>query len=62
MFSDHSKGFGGKFGVQKDRQDKTAMGWDYEGKTEKHESQTGRMYLTDDEYFLTPMSCLAGLE
>ena len=31
---------GGKFGVQKDRMDKCAVGHDYVGKVEKHESQT----------------------
>ena len=29
----------GKFGVQKDRQDSSAVGHDYVGKTEKHSSQ-----------------------
>ena len=38
---DYSKGFGGKFGVQKDRQDKSAAGWDHIEKVEKHESQKG---------------------
>ena len=33
--------------MQKDRQDKTAVGWDYEGKTEKHESQIGSLHLND---------------
>lgn len=37
---DHSSGFGGKFGVQKDRQDKSAMGWEHKENVEKHESQT----------------------
>lgn len=37
--TDYSQGFGGKFGVQKDRQDKTAAGWDHIEKVEKHESQ-----------------------
>lgn len=36
---DYSKGFGGKFGVQEDRKDKSAVGWDHIEKTEKHESQ-----------------------
>lgn len=35
-------GFGGKFGVQKDRQDKSAVGWDHIEKVEKHESQKGK--------------------
>ncbi|CAF4840892.1 unnamed protein product [Pieris macdunnoughi] len=34
-----SYGYGGKFGVQTDRMDKSAMGHDYIGKTEKHVSQ-----------------------
>lgn len=33
-------GFGGKFGVQKDRQDKSAVGWDHHEAPQKHESQT----------------------
>lgn len=33
-------GYGGKFGLEKDRMDKSAMGNDYVGKVEKHESQT----------------------
>lgn len=39
--TDYSSGFGGKFGVQKDRQDKSAAGWDYLEKVDKHESQKG---------------------
>ncbi|OWR41887.1 cortactin [Danaus plexippus plexippus] len=34
-----SYGYGGKFGVQQDRMDKSAVGHDYVGKTEKHVSQ-----------------------
>ncbi|KAG5668659.1 hypothetical protein PVAND_016593 [Polypedilum vanderplanki] len=34
-----SHGYGGKFGVQKDRMDKSALGHDYIGKVEKHGSQ-----------------------
>lgn len=41
VHSDYSKGFGGKFGVQKDRQDKSAAGWDHIEKVDKHESQKG---------------------
>lgn len=37
--SDYSKGFGGKFGVQEDRKDKSAVGWDYVEAPQKHESQ-----------------------
>lgn len=39
--TDHSIGFGGKFGIQKDRLDKSAVGWEYHEKVEKHESQKG---------------------
>lgn len=38
---DYTSGFGGKFGVQKDRQDKSALGWDHVEKLQKHESQKG---------------------
>ena len=38
---DHSKGFGGKFGIQKDRVDKSAVGWSHHEKVEKHASQKG---------------------
>lgn len=42
LFSDYSKGFGGKYGVQTDRKDQSAVGWDHQEKVEKHESQKGR--------------------
>ncbi|XP_008563417.1 PREDICTED: hematopoietic lineage cell-specific protein-like, partial [Galeopterus variegatus] len=35
----YSCGFGGRYGVEKDKQDKAALGYDYKGETEKHESQ-----------------------
>lgn len=38
---DYVKGFGGKFGVQTDRQDKCALGWDHQEKLQLHESQKG---------------------
>ena len=38
---DHSMGFGGKFGVQKDRVDASALGFDHQEKLQKHESQKG---------------------
>lgn len=40
VISDYVKGFGGKFGVQTDRQDKSAVGWDHHEAPQKHESQT----------------------
>lgn len=36
---DYAVGFGGKFGVQSDRQDKSAVGWDSVETVEKHQSQ-----------------------
>ena len=40
-FSDYKAGFGGKYGVQNDRQDKSAVGWDHQEALQKHESQKG---------------------
>ncbi|VIO94260.1 Src substrate cortactin, putative [Brugia malayi] len=34
-----SEGYGGKFGVQRDRMDKCAKTWEYAGKVDKHSSQ-----------------------
>uniref|UniRef100_A0A8C7Q1D5 Hematopoietic cell-specific Lyn substrate 1 n=1 Tax=Oncorhynchus mykiss TaxID=8022 RepID=A0A8C7Q1D5_ONCMY len=34
-----SYGYGGKFGVEKDRMDKSAMGFEYKGEVEQHTSQ-----------------------
>uniref|UniRef100_A0A452G9C9 Src substrate cortactin n=1 Tax=Capra hircus TaxID=9925 RepID=A0A452G9C9_CAPHI len=39
LFADYSRGFGGKYGIDKDKVDKSAVGFEYQGKTEKHESQ-----------------------
>lgn len=41
MLVDYSSGFGGKFGVQKDRQDQSALGYEHQEKVEKHASQKG---------------------
>ena len=40
---DYKSGFGGKFGVQADRVDKSAVGWDHVEKVEKHVSQKGNI-------------------
>lgn len=37
---DYSEGFGGKFGIQTDRVDKSAVGFDYKSKLMHHDSQT----------------------
>ena len=42
LLLDHSKGFGGKYGVEKEKVDRSALGYDYKGETEKHQSQKGR--------------------
>lgn len=42
---DYSHGFGGRYGVEKDKRDKAALGYDYKGETEKHESQRGKLEL-----------------
>lgn len=42
---DYSKGFGGKYGVEKEKVDKSALGYDYKGQTEKHQSQKGELTL-----------------
>ena len=40
---DYKTGFGGQFGVQKDRVDASAAGWDHVEKVAKHSSQQGRI-------------------
>lgn len=39
--TDAAKGFGGKYGVQQDRKDQSAVGWDHHEKVDKHASQKG---------------------
>ena len=39
---DYSTGFGGKYGVQKDSQDSSAVGWDHQEHLAKHDSQKGK--------------------
>ena len=41
---DYKTGFGGQFGVQNDRVDASAAGWDHVEKVPKHPSQQGRIY------------------
>lgn len=41
LFLDYKKGFGGKFGVQSDRKDKSAVGWEEREQLQQHESQKG---------------------
>ena len=43
QFADYTTGFGGKFGVQKDRVDKSAVGWEHHETIEKHQSQKGNL-------------------
>ena len=42
LLTDYKTGFGGQYGVQNDRQDKSAVGWDHQEKLQKHESQKGK--------------------
>ena len=46
--ADYAKGFGGKYGVEKDKQDASAMGWDHHEAVEKHASQKGEDQETLD--------------
>jgi cortactin len=39
-----SRGFGGKFGVETDKQDKSAVGWTEPGALSVHESQASKFY------------------
>ena len=41
LIVDYKAGFGGKYGVQNDRVDKCAVGWEHKEDVTKHESQTG---------------------
>ena len=45
-FSDYKSGFGGKFGVQTERQEPSAVGFDYKEKLAKHESQQGTVFTS----------------
>ena len=39
LISDYKTGFGGQYGVQSDRVDKSAVGWEHHEALQKHESQ-----------------------
>lgn len=58
---DYVKGFGGKFGVQTDRQDKCALGWDHQEKPQLHESQKGAFPRGLRSSALVTGSCALGL-
>lgn len=47
---DYAVGFGGKFGVQSDRQDKSAVGWDSVETVEKHQSQVDHSKVSFFKY------------
>ncbi len=40
---DYAVGFGGRHGIQKERQDKSAAGYDYHEQLAQHESQRGNI-------------------
>lgn len=54
--TDASQGFGGKYGVQRDRADKSALGFEYKGEVEKHSSQKGKSMGTCCPLTLFPAS------
>ena len=63
--TDAAKGFGGKYGVQKDRVDKSAVGWDHQEKLQQHASQTGTVLITwrrDSAMEVYNQSAQAGLK
>lgn len=41
VFADYKRGFGGKFGVEVEKQDQCALGFDHKESLAKHESQKG---------------------
>ena len=43
--TDYATGFGGKYGVQKDHVDESAVGYDYRADLSKHESQKGTLFV-----------------
>lgn len=56
---DYSHGFGGRYGIEEDKRDKAALGYDYKGETEKHESQRGKLGLERREVtgYMEPSFC-----
>lgn len=54
LYSDYVVGFGGKFGVQADRQDKSAVGWDHVEQVPRHHSQTDHKKVS---HFITELLC-----
>ena len=58
LSTDYSTGFGGKYGVQKDRVDKAAVGWDHQEHLEKHESQKGIIIINIKKLNLDFSNCL----
>ena len=63
MCLDYKTGFGGKFGVQDDRQDKSAVGWDYAEKSQKHESQKGEILTIKNSRMIEmDFKCQLGVE
>lgn len=45
---DYSVGFGGKYGIQADRKDQSAAGWEEKSELAKHESQKGNLFFSVD--------------
>lgn len=41
VVADYKRGFGGRYGVEQDKQDRCALGYEHKEGLAKHESQTG---------------------
>lgn len=50
---DYSRGFGGRYGVETDKQDKSAVGWEYQAHLAKHESQQGQLLFLLIAFYAT---------
>ena len=51
-FSDYKAGFGGKYGIQNDRVDKCAVGWEHKEELTKHESQKGKIKVYKGDFLI----------
>ena len=51
---DYKTGFGGDYGVQTDRVDKSAVGWEHHEQVDKHESQKGKIATNQNQHTDNP--------
>ena len=45
LLEDYSHGFGGQYGVESEKQDKSAVGFDHQERLSQHESQKGIQHI-----------------